>query len=154
LFVGGTMATRGECQRLTVARPSQRNLRRGSAQPSTATLVACLDLVRTALMQPATAVPESAASKQAASSDRRLGQLLGTYRAVEQLEPWVVWSDKSQPGSFLTLELASLKAAALAALAAERVVGPKHGVVIDAGRAIVDHEGTRALRELRRQSHG
>ena len=31
----------------------------------------------------------------------------------------------------------------------------QYGVVIDAGRAIVDHEGTRALREsLRRQSHG
>ncbi|MEP7305855.1 MAG: hypothetical protein ABJA98_10080 [Acidobacteriota bacterium] len=98
-------------------------------------------------MQTAPVVPETAGPNHAASSDLKLRQLLGTYRAVEQLEPWVVWSvgwsvgwsDKSQPASALTLELASLKAAALAALAADRVVGPRYDVVIEGG--VVDAEG-------------
>jgi len=53
----------------------------------------------------------------------------------------VARSDKSQSGSFLTLELASLKSAALDALAADRVLGPRYGVVIEGGVANADGGG-------------
>jgi len=87
LFIGGTTAIREECQRLVVARPPRWKLRPRSDQPSPATLAACLNLVRSALMQPPV-VRETAEPNQPASPDRVLLQLLGTLRAVEQLEPW------------------------------------------------------------------
>jgi hypothetical protein len=143
LFVGGTPAIRETCQRLVVSRPSRRFAKRPSVLASPDALAACLDLVRAALPQPAPPLQEAAGQPQLAGVSSDPGQrrrLLATYRAVQQLEPWVRWSDETQ-GSFLALDLASLKTSARGALAAAQLLGPRYSAVLEGGAARAEGGG-------------
>jgi hypothetical protein len=110
--------------------------------PLPAALTACLALIRAALTPATVDSPETGQLQRPAVApdpgQRR--QLPGTYRAIQQLEAWVRWSDETQ-GSFLALELASLKTTALGALAAAQLLGPRYSAVLEGGAARAEGGG-------------
>jgi hypothetical protein len=138
-FFGGASSVRDMCQVLVSSRPSRLPAGRSPLDPAptpTPTQISsCLQLLRDALSAPAPAAPGSIQNGVPGLSPRGLRnrQLLSTYRAVQQLKPWVLWS-ASQPGASSSIaELTSIEAAALAALERQGLLGGTYSAVLAGG---------------------
>jgi hypothetical protein len=128
-FYGGADSVRETCQVLVSSRPSR--LPAGNSRlyqipgptpgPTPTQIAECLQLLRGAL------------SPGPSPQGSRNRQLLSTYRAVQQLKPWVQWA-AGQPGASSSIaELASIEAAALAELDARGLLGARYSAVLQGG---------------------
>ena len=131
-FFGGRASVRDTCQQLVSTQPSSRLAKASSLQPAVAQIMDCLQLIRGALAPPTAATFASIQHDVPGLSlhGARHRQLLSTYRAIQQLKPWVTWSARHQGDASSVAELIALDADARAALNAHSLLGGKYTAVL------------------------
>jgi hypothetical protein len=142
-FFGGARAVRDRCELLASTRPSRPPPVPTDVVPVAADTAACLDLVRDALLAPATATLDSIQHEVPGLSRQgaRRRQLLGTYRAIRQLEAWTVWIARQGGGSSIAAERLAIERDVLAALDGQGLVGAGYTVVAQGGVEAADPGG-------------
>jgi hypothetical protein len=134
-FFGGATSVRDTCQALASTRPS-RLLASSLLDPMATQITDCLQLLREALQAITTGTLRSTRDGIADLSPRgaRNRQLLATYRAVQQLKPWVFWSgSKPEASPSPVAELTSIETDTLTALNARGLLGAKYSVLLQGG---------------------
>ena len=131
-FFGGSAPMRDACLRLARTRPSPLSAGTSPLDPSVAEVTACLDLIRGALgsQTDATLAAIQRDVPRASLHAARHRQLLSTYRALQQLEPWVRRMGDRPEAASATAEWIGLEADAIAALNAHGLLGGKYAATL------------------------
>jgi hypothetical protein len=137
-FFGGTASRRDACQRLAATRPERRS--HEASDPGATEIAACLQLLRAALPAQSPDALAQIRSEQPSLSIRgaQNRMLLHTYRAIQQLQPWVAHAAGQPDASTLVMEIATLEAEARDALRERWLAGGQYAANLRAG--VVDAE--------------